>query len=148
MNEKTPAETVIKEINNNNNNNIHLFKHNAWVPKLKAYGVVCTNDINQIILNEMQVFGGEGKTELPGKKPLRAKNRTNKLNPHVTPSLGIKPWPHWREASALNTMPPLLITNIAIIVHIFSKRSISKLFYGHILLSNLRIVPRTGGSVS
>ena len=55
MNEKTPAETVIKEINNNNNN-IHLFKHNAWVPKLKAYGVVCTNDINQIILNEMQVF--------------------------------------------------------------------------------------------
>ena len=59
MNEKTPAETVIKEINNNNNNNnnnIHLFKHDAWVPKLKAYGVVCTNDINQIILNEMQLF--------------------------------------------------------------------------------------------
>ena len=42
--------------NNNNNNNIHLFKHDAWVPKLKAYGVVRTNDINQIILNEMQVF--------------------------------------------------------------------------------------------
>lgn len=37
-------------------------------------------------------------------------------------------------------MPPLLITNIAIIVHIFSKSSINKLFYGHILLSNLGIV--------
>ena len=24
----------------------------------------------------------------------------NKLNPHMTPSLGIRPWPHWWEANA------------------------------------------------
>ena len=66
---------------------------------------MCTNQINQIILNEMQVFWGEGKTGVPREKPLRAEKRTNKLNPHVTPSLEIEPGPHWWEASALTTMP-------------------------------------------
>ena len=32
----------------------------------------------------------------------------NKLNPHMTPSPGIKPGPHWWEASALTTAPSLL----------------------------------------
>ena len=41
-------------------------------------------------------------------KPLRAEKRTNKLNPHMMPSLGIDPGSHWWEASALTTTPPLL----------------------------------------
>ena len=38
-------------------------------------------------------FWGEGKTRVPGEKPLGAGTRTNKLNPHMTPSLGIEPGP-------------------------------------------------------
>ena len=54
-------------------------------------------------------FWGEGKTGVPGEKPLRAKTRTNnKLNLHMMPSPGIKPGPHWWEASALTTAPSLL----------------------------------------
>ena len=54
-------------------------------------------------------FWGEGKTGVPGEKPLGARTRTNnKLNPHLTPSPGIKPGPHWWEASALTTAPSLL----------------------------------------
>ena len=37
------------------------------------------------------------------RKPLGAEQRTNKLNPHITPDLGIEPGPHWLEASALTT---------------------------------------------
>ena len=44
-------------------------------------------------------FCGEGKTEVPGEKPLGARMRTNnKLNPHMAPSPGIEPGPHWWEA--------------------------------------------------
>ena len=52
---------------------------------------------------------GEGKTGVPGEKPIGARTRTNnKLNPHMTPSPGIDPGQHWREASALTTAPSLL----------------------------------------
>ena len=54
-------------------------------------------------------FWGEGKTGVPGEKPLGAEKRTNnKLNPHMTSSPGIEPGPHWWEASALTTAPSLL----------------------------------------
>ena len=32
----------------------------------------------------------------------------NKLNPHMASTLGFEPGPHWLEASALTTAPPLL----------------------------------------
>ena len=48
-----------------------------------------------------------GKTRVPGEKPLRAEYRTNKLNPHMTPSAEIEPRPHWWKASALTTRPTL-----------------------------------------
>ena len=49
-------------------------------------------------------FGGEGKTGVPGEKPLEARERTNNnLNPHMAP-LGFEPMPHWWEASALTTV--------------------------------------------
>ena len=54
------------------------------------------------------VVCGEGKTGEAGEKPLGAEKRTNKLNPHMTPSLGIEPGPLWWEASALTTAPSLL----------------------------------------
>ena len=41
-------------------------------------------------------------------KPLRAKKRTNKINPHMTQSLGIESRSHWWEPSALTVTPPLL----------------------------------------
>ena len=38
----------------------------------------------------------------PERKTLRARARTNnKLNPHMMPSPGIEPGPHWWQASAL-----------------------------------------------
>ena len=47
-------------------------------------------------------FGG-----VPREKPLGARTN-NELNPHMTPRPGIKPGPHWWEASALTTAPSLL----------------------------------------
>ena len=54
-------------------------------------------------------FWEEGKTGVPGEKPLEARWRTNnKLNPHMASTPGFEPGPHWWEASALTTALPLL----------------------------------------
>jgi len=54
------------------------------------------------------VFVEGGKPENP-EKYLGARTRTNnKLNPHTKSGSGIKPGPHWWEASALTTAPSLL----------------------------------------
>ena len=55
----------------------------------------------------MQVFKVRG---VPEGKPLRAEERTNKPNPHMTSSVEIEPELHCWEASALPTAPPLLFT--------------------------------------
>ena len=58
---------------------------------------------------EELVFKERGKPEYPKKKPLGARERTNnKLNPHMVLTPGFEPGPHWWEASALTTAPPLL----------------------------------------
>lgn len=57
---------------------------------------------------------GEGKSGVPGEKPLGAERRINKLSPLMTPSLGIEPRPHWWKASALTTAPTVLPTLFAI----------------------------------
>ena len=60
-------------------------------------------------------FWGEGKTGVPGEKPLGARERTNnKLNPHMASDLGTEPGPHWWKGSALTTTPPLLPSHIII----------------------------------
>ena len=52
------------------------------------------------------VDGGNWRTQ---RKTLGARTRTNnKLNPHVTPGLGIEPGPHRWEVSALTTVQSLL----------------------------------------
>ena len=44
---------------------------------------------------EMLVFEGEGKTGVPGEKPLRAKERTNnKLSPHMASTPEFEPAGH------------------------------------------------------
>ena len=49
------------------------------------------------------------KLPLPTGHLLGAKTKANnKINPHITPSPGIKPGAHWWEASALTTRPSLL----------------------------------------
>jgi len=54
----------------------------------------------------MRVFEERGNRSTR-RKPLGAGLRTNKLNPHMPPELGIEPVPHWWEASALTTAPSL-----------------------------------------
>ena len=55
-----------------------------------------------------EVFRGEGKPEYPEKTSrCRVENQQIKLNPHMTPSPGIEPGPHWWKASALTTAPSL-----------------------------------------
>ena len=50
------------------------------------------------------VFEERGKAEYPEENRLGAKERTNnKLNPHMASTPGVKPGPHWWEASALTT---------------------------------------------
>ena len=43
---------------------------------------------------------GEGKTGVPGEKPLGAETRTNKLNPLMIPDPGIKTGTHWWTVGA------------------------------------------------
>ena len=78
----------------------NLFK-NACVFQIELeFGSVC--------------FYGEGKTGVPGEKPLVAKERTNnKLNPHMASTLGFEPGSHWWEASA----PPLHLTPPQLSLH-------------------------------
>ena len=66
----------------------------------------------------MLVFEEMGKPQYrPEKNLIGARTRTNnKLNPHITPSLGIEPGPHWREASALTTVPSLLLNESATVI--------------------------------
>ena len=59
-------------------------------------------------------FWREEKTLVPGEKPLGARERTdNKLNPHMASTPGVERGPHWWEASALTTAPPLLLKVMA-----------------------------------
>ena len=54
-------------------------------------------------------FWWEGKTGVPGEKPLRTEWGTNKLNSHMAASQEIEPGPCWWKVSALTTAPTLLL---------------------------------------
>ena len=64
---------------------------------------------------------GEGKTGVPGEKPLGARTRTNnKLNPRLTPSPGIEPGPHWWETCVggeFSTTAPSLQLSLLVSSH-------------------------------
>ena len=66
-------------------------------------------------------FLRQGKTGVSGEKPLGARTRgKKKCNPHMTPSPGIKPWPHWWEASALTTVPSHKLNAYPTLLHVWS----------------------------
>ena len=57
-------------------------------------------------------FWGEGKAEVPGEKPLGARERTNnKLNPHMAFTPRFEPGPLWWEVNALTTVSSLAPCN-------------------------------------
>ena len=64
------------------------------------------NQSNQLIQNRRLVFE-KGKTGVTRENPLEAEQKTNKLNPHVVPSLVIRPQPQWWEKNPLTTAPAL-----------------------------------------
>ena len=78
----------------------HLGVHENSLKRLPAF---------QIELEFGSVgFWGEGKTGVPGEKPLGARERTNnKLNPHMASTPGFEPGPHWWKDSALTIAPSL-----------------------------------------
>ena len=57
---------------------------------------------------KMLIFEVRGKLEQPEKNLSEQEITDNKLNPHMMLGPVIKPGPHWWEASALTTAPPLL----------------------------------------
>ena len=68
----------------------------------------CANQTKQIKFNQMQVFKERGIQEYPGKNLSEKKREPTHLTHNKTPSLEMEPGPHWWEASALTTTPPLL----------------------------------------
>ena len=85
--------TIIIQITN--------YKSNYQIPNYKSNQIKCW-------------FLGEGKSGVPGEKPLGAERRINKLSPLMTPSPGTEPRPHWWKVSALTTAPTVLPTLFAI----------------------------------
>ena len=64
-------------------------------------------------VGEMNVgFWGEGKTGVPGEKPLGAGKRTITLSPHETPDLRIEPGSHWWECSHHYAIPAPLLSSL------------------------------------
>ena len=111
----------------------------------------------------LKVLGSEeaeGKTRVPGEKPLGARERTsNKLNPHIMAlPPGFKPRPHWWEATAVITAPPLLpkLSDISLSQGTFCEMPISlssfNFFYPFpflfflTLLYTCRIIEKNGGT--
>ena len=63
-------------------------------------------------------FWGEGKSGVPGEKPLGARERTNnKLNSHMASTPWFEPGPHWWEASTLTSAPSLAMKAFPFLFH-------------------------------
>ena len=76
-------------------------------------------------------FWGEGKAGVPGEKRLGARERTNNnINPHMASTPGFEPGPHWWEASALTTAPPLYLPSVT-----------AKAWLSRLWIENLDIMP-------
>ena len=65
---------------------------------------------SQIELNLNLVFVEGRKVENPEKTPKIKEKNQSKLNPHVTPGLGIQPMPQWGEVSPFSSIPSSLST--------------------------------------
>ena len=79
-------------------------------PEPDAHDIVLDNNPDPIGIWRCW-FLGRGENRSTRRKTSRSKDENQqRLNPHMTPSPGIKPGPHWWEASALTTAPSLLPT--------------------------------------
>ena len=84
-----------------------IFFYNLFNYKSKNWGVL-ENSLKRVRAFRFGCWR-EGKSGVPGEKPLGAKERTNnKLNSHMAWTSGFEHEPHWWEARALTTAPPLL----------------------------------------
>ena len=73
-------------------------------------------------------YWGEGKTVVPGEKPLGAKERNNKkLKLHMASTPGFELGPHWWKASTLTTSPLRHPCSPCVIV-LFSPQKLVHLF--------------------
>ena len=81
----------------------------------------------------MLVFGEGGKPENPEKNPRSREENQHKLNPLMASGPGIEPGPHWWEASALTTTPPLLPD--------INPGEVRGLIFGYVLLASQRPYP-------
>ena len=107
---RIPVEFVVRffRYNNNNNNNNN---NNLEVPHPQS-GSSSTWFLVELTFGHVGFWGGR-KTGVPGEKPLRAKERTNnKLNPHMAPTPGFEPVPHWWATSADTTAPSLALSKL------------------------------------
>ena len=63
------------------------------------------------------------RTGVPGEKPLEAREKNNKLNPHMSSRPELEPGPEWWEASDLNTAPSLSQVSISSLSPFLQKHS-------------------------
>ena len=105
-NKRTDNNNNNNNNNNNDNNNNNNNNSDLEVAHLQN-GSSSTQFLTKLEFGNVG-FYGEGKTGVPGEKPLGARERTNnKLNPHMASTTGFESGPHWWEASALTTAPSL-----------------------------------------
>ena len=87
----------------------------------------------------MLFFEERGKPEYPEKNlSVQSREPCNKLNSHMTPSLGIEPWQHWCEASSLTTAPSLSHTKKLVSFLSQTQKIIYLIFLQGKLLSRIR----------
>ena len=68
--------------------------------------VLCLPFVAELDFGKVGFMWGEGKTEVPGEKPLGAKERTsNKLNPHTMYGINARIWTRAAPAP-LTTIKP------------------------------------------
>ena len=101
-------------------------------------GTVKTEINNYHKSSQMLVFEERGNRSTR-RKPGGAEKSTNKLNPHMTWSLGIEPRPHWWEASALNTAPSPA-PHPCLFISINALKSLSSFFQPLIMSNDLRTI--------
>ena len=88
---------------------------------IQCRALIFIGDTFQIELEFRNVgFLRRGENQSTQRKTSRSKDKNdNKLKPHLTPSPGIEPVPHWWDASALATVPSLLPHERRAIVYMY-----------------------------
>jgi len=87
------------------------------------------------------VFEERGKPEYPEKNLSEQGREPTTNSTHMASTPGVKPSPHWWEASALTTAPPLLPSIMNTLLTLFLPRDKVPAVYGtSFLLQKIRIL--------